>query len=146
MTLESTLRAAILLGVLLAASPALTQNSNGIAHKIQIDTELQGLTGKELKVIHTTYAPEAKNPRHYHTDYVIFDVTGGTGMVQEDGKPPVTLKAGDSLLIPPGTIHSHWNPSTTEPWAFTEIVIKDKWQRSTVPMQPLGSSTGKGSP
>lgn len=141
----SSFRVAIVLGALLAAVPALAADPNGIAHKVQIDAELQGLAGKELKVIHTTYAPGAKNPRHYHTDYVIFDVTGGTGMVQEDGKPPVTLKAGDSLLIPPGTIHSHWNPSTTEPWTFTEIVIKDKFQRSSVPMEPLGSG-GKGSP
>lgn len=142
-----TLAVATLFGMLLVAgSPSLAAHPEGISHKVVIDTGLQGFPGKELKIIHMTYAPGAKNPRHYHTDYVVFDVTSGTGVVQEDGKPAVTLKAGDSLLILPGTIHSHWNPSKTEPWKYTEIVIKDKSQRSTVPMRVAGSSQGKSSP
>lgn len=133
--------------VLLAGSPSLAEHPGGISHKVVMDTtDLQGLPGKELKIVHMTYAPGAKNPRHYHTDYVVFDVTSGTGVVQEDGKPPVTLKAGDSILIRPGTIHSHWNPSTTVPWTYTEIVIKDKSQLSTVPMRTAGASQGNTSP
>lgn len=32
---------------------------------------------------------------------------------QEQGKPSVTLKAGDSLFVPARTKHAHWNPSYT---------------------------------
>ena len=47
----------------------------------------------------------------------------------------MTLKPGDSLAVTPGTIHAHWNASATEPLVFTEFVVVDKGQRSTVPMR-----------
>ena len=46
----------------------------------------------------------------------------------------VTLKAGDTLLTKPGTIHAHWNPSTSVALVFTEVVVVDQGQRSTVKM------------
>jgi quercetin dioxygenase-like cupin family protein len=36
-------------------------------------------------------------------------VLEGTLEYQLDGRPPVRLKAGESLFIPPGTIHSAKN-------------------------------------
>jgi quercetin dioxygenase-like cupin family protein len=56
-------------------------------------------------------------------------------VVQDEGKKPVTLKPGDSLLIKPGTIHSHWNASTTAPLVFTEFILVDEGQRSAVFME-----------
>jgi quercetin dioxygenase-like cupin family protein len=50
----------------------------------------------------------------------------GAGIWQEEGKPPVTLKAGDSLFVPAGTIHSHWNPSPTDPLRFLEFIVAEK--------------------
>jgi quercetin dioxygenase-like cupin family protein len=52
--------------------------------------------------------------------------------VQEDGKEPVALKPGDTLLIKPGTVHRHWNMSHTAPLIFTECVLVGGEQRSTV--------------
>jgi quercetin dioxygenase-like cupin family protein len=56
-------------------------------------------------------------------------------MCQEEGKEAVALKAGDFLLIKPGTIHTHWNASTTAPLVFLEHVIVDQDQRSAVFME-----------
>jgi quercetin dioxygenase-like cupin family protein len=44
----------------------------------------------------------------------------------------MTLKVGDSLLIKPGTVHAHWNASTTAKLVFTEFILVDEGQRSTV--------------
>jgi quercetin dioxygenase-like cupin family protein len=96
--------------------------------------EISGVPGKEVRVLKTTYLPSASNPRHYHTSHVTFYVLEGSGIWQEDGQPPLTLKAGDSLQVKPGTVHSHRNTSSTEPLVFLEFVIIDKDQRSTVPM------------
>ena len=97
--------------------------------------EIAGVPGKEVRFLRTTYKPGASNPKHYHTSYVTFYVLEGSGVWQEDGKEPVTLKPGDSLQARPGTVHSHSNASSTAPLVFLEFVIVDKDQRSTVPMK-----------
>jgi len=92
------------------------------------------MPGKEFRVLRTTYTPGGQNPKHYHPSHVVFYVLEGSGIWQEDGKAPVTLKAGDTLHVRPGMIHSHRNASSTERLVFLEYVIVDKGQRSTVPM------------
>jgi len=93
------------------------------------------LPGKEFRVLRTTYAPGGQNPKHYHPSHVVFYVLEGSGVWQEDGKEPVTLKPGESLHARPGTVHAHRNASSTEKLVFLEFVIVDKGQRSTVPMR-----------
>ena len=92
------------------------------------------MPAKEFRVMRTTYAPGGRNPKHYHPSHVVFYVLDGSGIWEEEGKEAVTLKAGDSLHVRPGTIHSHRNASTTVPLVFLEFVIVEKGQRSTVPM------------
>jgi len=65
---------------------------------------------QEVAVYEAEYVPGGINPRHLHPAAITFHVLSGTGIWQEEGKEPVTLKAGDSLFVPAGTIHSHWNP------------------------------------
>ena len=93
------------------------------------------IPGKEFRVLHTTYAPGGQNPKHYHTSHVVFYVLEGSGIWEEAEKPAVTLKAGETLHVRPGTTHAHRNASTTEKLVFLEFVIVDKGQRSTVPMR-----------
>jgi quercetin dioxygenase-like cupin family protein len=84
----------------------------------------------------TEYAPGGINPRHLHPAAITFYVLSGTGVWQEEGKPPVTLKAGDSLFVPAGTIHSHWNPSTSERLRFLEFIVAEKDKGRSIP-QPV---------
>lgn len=90
------------------------------------------MPGKEFRVLRTTYAPGGKNPKHYHPSHVVFYVLEGTGIWQEEGKEPVTLKPGQTLHVRPGMVHSHHNASNTEKLVFLEYVIVEKGQRSTV--------------
>jgi quercetin dioxygenase-like cupin family protein len=93
------------------------------------------MPAREFRVLRTTYAPGAENPKHYHTSHLVFYVLEGAGIWQEDGKAPVTLKPGDSLHVRPGTVHSHRNASSSEKLVFLEFVIVEKGQRSTVPVR-----------
>ena len=93
------------------------------------------MPGKEFRVLQTTYAPGGQNPKHYHASHVVFYVLEGSGIWQEDGQAPVTLKPGETLHVRPGTVHAHRNASTTDKLVFLEFVIVDKGQRSTVPMR-----------
>jgi quercetin dioxygenase-like cupin family protein len=47
--------------------------------------------------------------KHTHPGEEIIYVLEGSLEYQIEGKPPVTLKAGDVLFIPAGTIHSARN-------------------------------------
>ena len=58
----------------------------------------------------------------------------------EGGKPPVRLRAGDSLLVPTGTIHSHWNPSSTDRLRFLEFIVAEKGKGRSIP-EPTKTGT-----
>ena len=92
------------------------------------------MPSKEFRVLRTTYAPGGQNPKHYHPSHVVFYVLEGSGVWQEEGKEPVTLKSGDTLHVRPGMVHSHRNASSSDRLVFLEFVIVEKGQRSTVPM------------
>lgn len=124
------------MGVLcmLQAGPAASQEKRGgIPHAPLLKTVLPGTANLEVAVYETEYAPGGINPRHLHPAAITFYVVSGTGVWQEEGKPPVTLHAGDSLFVPAGTIHSHWNPSTTEHLRYLEFIVAQKGKGRSIP-------------
>jgi quercetin dioxygenase-like cupin family protein len=48
-------------------------------------------------------------PKHSHPGEEIVYVLGGSLEYEVEEKPPVTLKAGDVLFIPAGTVHAARN-------------------------------------
>ena len=113
------------------------QEQSDITHTPLLKSVLRDTADHEVVVWDTVYAPGAINPRHLHPAAITFHVLSGTGVWQEDGKPPVTLHAGDSLFVPAGTIHSHWNPSATDPLRFLEFIVaeKDKGRSVRLPLK-----------
>lgn len=103
-----------------------------VTPQVLLRAGVPNVPGRVLIVSRTTYKPGAHVAKHYHTGQIVFYVLQGTMIVKDDGKEPSTLHPGDSLLIAPGTIHEHWNPSATEPLAFVEYVLVDEGQRSAV--------------
>jgi quercetin dioxygenase-like cupin family protein len=104
----------------------------GIVPQVLIKTTVPGVPWKQAIVTRTTYQPGARIRKHYHTSQIVFVIIEGSMVVQDEGKDPVTLKVGDTLLIPPGTVHAHWNASQTEKLVFNEFVLVDDGQRSAV--------------
>jgi quercetin dioxygenase-like cupin family protein len=76
-------------------------------------TELQrhdlSIPGRETVQARIDFEPGATFPRHTHPGEEIIYVLEGTLEYQVEGKPPVTLKAGEVLFIPAGTIHAARN-------------------------------------
>jgi quercetin dioxygenase-like cupin family protein len=104
----------------------------GINPEPLVRTTVPGAPGKIEIVSRTTYQPGAELRRHYHTSQIVFYILEGAMGVHEDGKEQVTLKAGDTFLIKPGTVHRHWNVSGTAPLVFMEFILVDEGQRSAV--------------
>lgn len=117
---------------ILSITSAQAQDAKAVAQKIGVSSSelfvaaVPGAGNTEVTVIDVTYLPGAMNPRHFHPAAVTFHVLSGTPVFLEEGKEPVTLKPGDSLLIPAGTTHSHWNPSKTEGVRWLEFIVAEK--------------------
>jgi quercetin dioxygenase-like cupin family protein len=79
-------------------------------------TDLQehdlSVPGREAIQVRVDIAPGVLAPRHSHFGEEIIYVLEGTLLYEVDGKPPATLKAGDVLFIPYGTVHSARNIGT----------------------------------
>ena len=124
---------------LLQAQPAASQEKRGvIPHAPLLKSVLPDTANQEVAVYETEYAPGGISPRHLHPAAITFYVLSGAGVWQEEGKPPVTLKAGDSLFVRGGTIHSHWNPSTTDRLRFLEFIVAEKDKGRSIPPTPEG--------
>jgi quercetin dioxygenase-like cupin family protein len=83
--------------------------------------------GREAVQVRVDFEPGAAFGRHTHPGEEIIYVLEGALEYQVDGKPPMTLKAGDVLFIPAGTIHAAKNVgSVTASELATYVVEKDK--------------------
>src|SRR5215472_15012803 len=64
------------------------------------------IPGREMVQVRVELDPGVASPRHTHPGEEIIYVLGGSLEYEIEGKPPVTLKPGDVLFIPAGTIHA----------------------------------------
>ena len=125
--------AAGLLAVLQGERAAGQERRGVIPHAPLLKMILPGTANQEVAVYETEYAPGGINPRHVHPAAITFHVLSGTGVWQEEGKPPMTLHAGDSLFVAAGTIHSHWNPSAIDNLRFLEFIVAEKDKGRSIP-------------
>ena len=65
--------------------------------------------GPEVIQVRVELAPGVSFTRHTHPGEEIIYVLEGSLEYQVEGKPPVTLKGGDVLFIPAGTVHAARN-------------------------------------
>src|SRR3954449_11709915 len=110
------MRAASWLALLLmiAMPVAQGQERTGVVSAALFASVVPDAGDNEVSVLDVRYAPGGMNPRHFHPAAVAFHALSGPRGFQQEGKPAVTLKPGDSLLVPAGTTHAHWNPSASE--------------------------------
>jgi quercetin dioxygenase-like cupin family protein len=71
------------------------------------------VAGREVVQVHVAFAPGAAFGMHTHPGIEVAYVLEGTLEYSFEGKPPATLKAGESLFIPAGTPHAAHNPGST---------------------------------
>src|SRR5215203_6136500 len=86
-----------------------------------------GETGREVIQVRVDFAPGAAFGMHTHPGEEVAYVLEGSLEYQFEGKPPVTLKAGDSLFIPAGAPHAARNVGSDKAAELaTYLVEKDK--------------------
>ena len=114
--------AVLIIGSGLALHVALAQQA-GIKR-----TELQrhdlGVPGREVIQVRVELDPGVAFGKHTHPGEEIAYVLEGSFEYQVEGKPPVTLKAGETLFIPAGTVHSAKNVGSVNGTELATYVVE----------------------
>ena len=71
-----------------------------------------GVPGREVIQVRVDFDPGVAFGKHSHPGAEVAYVLEGTLEYQLEGQPPVTLKTGEALFIPAGTIHAAKNIGT----------------------------------
>jgi quercetin dioxygenase-like cupin family protein len=125
-------RFTIYITILLLASAGLTcsfQSSPAVVQQLKIKrTELQrhdlSVPGRESIQVRIDFGPGAAFGKHSHPGEEVIYVLEGLFEYEVEGKPPVTLKAGDVLFIPAGTIHAAKNVGTTNAAELATYIVE----------------------
>lgn len=128
-TLMRTARAAaattLIVGSLLVQHAAPAQQAG--VKRTDLQRHDLSVPGYEAVQVRVDLEPGVAFGRHTHPGEEIIYVLAGSMEYQVEGKPPVTLKAGDVLFITAGTIHAAKNVgSVTASELATYIVEKGK--------------------
>jgi quercetin dioxygenase-like cupin family protein len=99
--------AIVMVGAGFALTPAQAQQ-DGVGRKDLLRQDLS-VEGRELIQVRVDFAPGVGFPAHSHPGEEIAYVIEGLLEYRLEGQPPVTLKAGESLFIPAGAVHSAKN-------------------------------------
>ena len=115
----------LLIGTLLTlAAGSLLAQASGLTRTIVGRGDVS-VTGREAVVARVELAPGAKAGRHTHPGDEISYVVEGDATLLIDGQPPKTYKAGESFVIPAGTIHDAHN-TTGAPVKLVGVYVVEK--------------------
>ncbi len=120
--------------VLLATGVSVCAQQNGIQRKTLLTEE--GPPGFQTVVNTLEFAPGAREVKHTHPGPLIGYVLEGTLVLEHEGRPTATYKAGDAFYVEPGKIHLGINSSDAPVKFIAALVVeKGKPPSSPVPEQ-----------
>jgi quercetin dioxygenase-like cupin family protein len=108
--------------VSLGADPAPAQQP-GIK-RTDLQRHDMSIPGREVNQVLVEFAPGVVAPNHSHPGEEMVYVVEGSLEYKLEGKPPVTLKAGEVLFIPYGTVHEVKNVGTTPAAELATYVVE----------------------
>jgi quercetin dioxygenase-like cupin family protein len=119
---------AISLAVALLAGVWGVQRSSAQAPAGFKRTELQkhdlSTAGREAVTARGDFQPGATVPKHTHPGEEISYVLEGEVILEIEGKPPQTVKAGTAFFVPAGTVHSAKNAGKTAAAVLSTYIVE----------------------
>ena len=136
-------RTAVFLGVTLAVGIAvgaigarvLSATQGPVTRTVLLETDLAGMEGKEGFMVLAEIVPGAATGNHTHPAHEFAYVLEGEGILEVEGKPPVSLKPGVAIHQPPGQVHNGRNTSATSALKILAVYIAEKDQPHTAPVK-----------
>ena len=80
---------------------------------------------QEIKVLTAAFKPGDKTVFHTHRFPVTVYVLEGTFTLELEGRPPLTVKAGESMVEPANVKMTGYNKSATEPLRVIIFYVSD---------------------
>lgn len=104
------------LHVMHAQQPGITR-TDALRHDL-------GVPGREVIQVRVDFEPGVAFGKHSHPGAEVAYVLEGTLEYQFEGEAPVTLKAGEALFIPAGTIHAAKNIGTGNAMELATYIVE----------------------
>jgi quercetin dioxygenase-like cupin family protein len=114
--------------LLLAGAPAAAQDHGAARPDLLLKEVVQGMPRgekQEIRVLTATLKPGDKTPFHTHRFPVTAYVLEGAFTLEMEGRSPVVIKAGQSLVEPPNVKMTGYNRSATEPMRIVIFYVSD---------------------
>jgi quercetin dioxygenase-like cupin family protein len=123
------------IAVLMVASalslPAAHAQQPGVTRTNLLQHDLSA-SGREVVQVRVDIAPGVLAANHSHPGEEVAYVIEGVLEYRLEGRAPVTLKAGDALFIPAGTIHSAKNVGTVNAAELATYIVEKGRPLSTL--------------
>jgi quercetin dioxygenase-like cupin family protein len=119
----ASLALAALLAAAMPIASAQAQQPAGI-NRTDLQRHDLSAPGREVYQVRVDFAPGAAFGRHTHPGEEIIYVLEGSLEYEVEGKPPMTLKAGDVLFIPAGTVHAARNVGTNNAAELATYILE----------------------
>jgi len=124
MKLQVSKPAYLLGAALLVAAGGLFAQASGLTRTLVGKADVS-IPGREAVVARVEVAPGARAGRHTHPGDEISYVLEGQVELLVDGQAPRLVKAGESFVIPAGTVHDAHNASET-PTKLVGVYVVEK--------------------
>ena len=97
---------------LLLLPASLLQAQTGVERKVLLQEDLS-VPGQQVSLIAVTIAAGAREGQHTHPGTLVGQVQEGELMLEQQGLPTRTYKAGESFSVKPGQVHEGMNHGKT---------------------------------
>ncbi len=115
-------------GLILSGAAAAAQESGTARPNLVLRELVAGMpTGEkqEVRVMTATFKPGDKTVFHTHRFPVTVYVLQGAFTLELEGRTPVTVKAGEAMVEPPGVRMTGYNRSASEPLTVVVFYVSD---------------------
>ncbi len=114
--------------VLLISSVATAQEKGVIKPQLLLSEAIQGMPRgdkQEVRVLTASFKPRDKTMFHTHRFPVTVYVLEGAFTLEMEGREPVTVKAGEAIVMPSQVKMTGYNRSSTDPLRLVLFNVSD---------------------
>lgn len=114
--------------VLLASLIAVAQERGIIKPQLILREIIQGMPKgerQEVRVLTASFQPGERTLFHTHRSPVTVYVSEGAFTMEMEGREPVTVRAGQAMMMPPQVRMTGYNRSSTDPLRLVAFYVSD---------------------
>lgn len=92
--------------------------------RVELQRHDLAVAGREVVMTRNEFEPAAAVPKHTHPGDEVGYVLDGEITIEVEGKPPTTLKAGETFFVPARAVHSAKNAGKTPSKVLSSYLVE----------------------